>query len=130
MTARMINDVIKFDRKLFYNQFVWIFIFFLSTPVFAFPIDLTKDWKLVSGKNLNITIEDVSWKKIKSLPIPEDFISFSEDIYTLTLLKTFEVSTSDFQKLSLDGLSIHFPLLTNVYEVYFNGEKLEVVELF
>ncbi|UOG52194.1 SpoIIE family protein phosphatase [Leptospira noguchii] len=124
MTARMINDVIKFDRKLFYNQFVWIFIFFLSTPVFAFPIDLTKDWKLVSGKNLNITIEDVSWKKIKSLPIPEDFISFSEDIYTLTLLKTFEVSTSDFQKLSLDGLSIHFPLLTNVYEVYFNGEKI------
>lgn len=120
----MINDVIKFDRKLFYNQFVWIFIFFLSTPVFAFPIDLTKDWKLVSGKNLNITIEDVSWKKIKSLPIPEDFISFSEDIYTLTLLKTFEVSTSDFQKLSLDGLSIHFPLLTNVYEVYFNGEKI------
>ncbi|UOG41253.1 SpoIIE family protein phosphatase [Leptospira noguchii] len=124
MTARMINDVIKFDRKLFYNQFVWIFIFFLSTPVFAFPLDLTKDWKLVSGKNLNITIEDVSWKKIKSLPIPEDFISFSEDIYTLTLLKTFEVSTSDFQKLSLDGLSIHFPLLTNVYEVYFNGEKI------
>ncbi len=120
----MINDVIKFDRKLFYNQFVWIFIFFLSTPVFAFPLDLTKDWKLVSGKNLNITIEDVSWKKIKSLPIPEDFISFSEDIYTLTLLKTFEVSTSDFQKLSLDGLSIHFPLLTNVYEVYFNGEKI------
>ncbi|UOG30018.1 SpoIIE family protein phosphatase [Leptospira noguchii] len=120
----MINDVIKFDWKLFYNQFVWIFIFFLSTPVFAFPIDLTKDWKLVSGKNLNITIEDVSWKKIKSLPIPEDFISFSEDIYTLTLLKTFEVSTSDFQKLSLDGLSIHFPLLTNVYEVYFNGEKI------
>lgn len=120
----MINDVIKFDRKLFYNQFVWIFIFFLSTPVFAFPLDLTKDWKLVSGKNLNITIEDVSWKKIKFLPIPEDFISFSEDIYTLTLLKTFEVSTSDFQKLSLDGLSIHFPLLTNVYEVYFNGEKI------
>ncbi|EMS84790.1 SpoIIE family protein phosphatase [Leptospira noguchii] len=120
----MINDVIKFDWKLFYNQFVWIFIFFLSTPVFAFPIDLTKDWKLVSGKNLNITIEDVSWEKIKSLPIPEDFISFSEDIYTLTLLKTFEVSTSDFQKLSLDGLSIHFPLLTNVYEVYFNGEKI------
>ncbi|WP_196229213.1 SpoIIE family protein phosphatase [Leptospira noguchii] len=124
MTARMINDVIKFDWKLFYNQFVWIFIFFLSTPIFAFPIDLTKDWKLVSGKNLNITIEDVSWEKIKSLPIPEDFISFSEDIYTLTLLKTFEVSTSDFQKLSLDGLSIHFPLLTNVYEVYFNGEKI------
>ncbi|EMN01086.1 stage II sporulation protein E [Leptospira noguchii str. 1993005606] len=120
----MINDVIKFDWKLFYNQFVWIFIFFLSTPIFAFPIDLTKDWKLVSGKNLNITIEDVSWEKIKSLPIPEDFISFSEDIYTLTLLKTFEVSTSDFQKLSLDGLSIHFPLLTNVYEVYFNGEKI------
>ncbi|WP_201047309.1 SpoIIE family protein phosphatase [Leptospira noguchii] len=124
MTARMINDVIKFDRKLFYNQFVWIFIFFVSTPIFAFPIDLTKDWKLVSGKNLNVSIKDVSWKKIKSLPIPEDFISFSEDIYTLTLLKTFEVSTSDFQKLSLDGLSIHFPLLTNVYEVYFNGEKI------
>ncbi len=120
----MINDVIKFDRKLFYNQFVWIFIFFVSTPIFAFPIDLTKDWKLVSGKNLNVSIKDVSWKKIKSLPIPEDFISFSEDIYTLTLLKTFEVSTSDFQKLSLDGLSIHFPLLTNVYEVYFNGEKI------
>lgn len=34
------------------------------------------------------------------------------------------MSTSDFQKLSLDGLSIHFPLLTNVYEVYFNGEKI------
>ncbi|EMO52080.1 stage II sporulation protein E [Leptospira noguchii] len=120
----MINDVIKFDWKLFYNQFVWIFIFFLSTPVFAFPIDLTKDWKLVSGKNLNVSIEDASWKKIKSLPIPEDSISFSEDIYTLTLLKTFEVSANDFQKLTLDGLSIHFPLLTNVYEVYFNGEKI------
>ncbi|EKO50406.1 SpoIIE family protein phosphatase [Leptospira kirschneri] len=120
----MINDVIKFDRKLFYNKFVWIFIFFISTPVFAFPIDLTKDWKLVSGKNLNVSIEDVSWKEIRSLPIPEDSISFSEDIYTLTLLKTFEVSVNDFQKLNLDGLSIHFPFLTNVYEVYFNGEKI------
>ncbi|EMM79761.1 hypothetical protein LEP1GSC037_5545 [Leptospira interrogans str. 2006001854] len=103
---------------------IWIFIFFVSTPIFAFPIDLTKDWKIISGKNLNASIKDVSWKELKSLPIPEDSISFSEGIYTLTLLKTFEVSANDFQKLALDGLSIHFPLLTNVYEVYFNGEKI------
>ncbi|EKR55979.1 SpoIIE family protein phosphatase [Leptospira interrogans] len=120
----MINDIIKFDPKIFYDKLIWVFIFFVSTPVFAFPIDLTKDWKLISGKNLNASIKDASWKELKSLPIPEDSISFSEGIYTLTLLKTFEVSANDFQKLALDGLSIHFPLLTNVYEVYFNGEKI------
>ncbi|EMG23900.1 hypothetical protein LEP1GSC150_4278 [Leptospira interrogans serovar Copenhageni str. LT2050] len=120
----MISDIIKFDPKIFYDKLIWIFIFFVSTPIFAFPIDLTKDWKIISGKNLNASIKDVSWKELKSLPIPEDSISFSEGIYTLTLLKTFEVSANDFQKLALDGLSIHFPLLTNVYEVYFNGEKI------
>ncbi len=108
----------------FYDQFLWLVILFISTPVFAFPIDLTENWKLVSGRNLDISVEDISWKELKSLPIPKEAISsFSlpkDTIYTLTLLKTFEISVQEVQELALDGLSVHFPLLSNVYEVFFN----------
>nr|WP_036096645.1 SpoIIE family protein phosphatase [Leptospira weilii] len=118
----------KPNRKFFYDRFFWFVVFLFSTPVFAFPINLTTDWKIVAGKNLNASIEDVSWKDLKSLPIPKDTVdlfSFPKDaISTLTLLKTFEVSAREVQELSLDGLSIHFPFLSNVYEVYFNGEKI------
>nr|WP_036043796.1 SpoIIE family protein phosphatase [Leptospira alstonii] len=118
----------KPNRKFSYDRFFWFVVFLLSTPVFAFPINLTTDWKIVAGKNLNASIEDVSWKDLKSIPIPKDTVrlfSFPKDaIYTLTLLKAFEISAQEVQELSLDGLSIHFPFLSNVYEVYFNGEKI------
>ncbi len=116
------------NENFFYDRFLWLVMLFVSTPIFAFPINLTEDWKLASGRNLNVSIEDVSWKELKSLPIPKEAVrSFSltkDTIYTLTLLKTFEISANEVQELVLDGLSIHFPLLSNVYEVYFNGEKI------
>ncbi|ABJ80166.1 SpoIIE family protein phosphatase [Leptospira borgpetersenii serovar Hardjo-bovis] len=124
----MRNNAMKPNGIFFYDQFLWLVILFISTPVFAFPIDLTENWKLVSGRNLDVSVEDISWKELKSLPIPKEAIpSFSlpkDTIYTLTLLKTFEISAQEVQELVLDGLSVHFPLLSNVYEVFFNGEKI------
>ncbi|MBE8399296.1 SpoIIE family protein phosphatase [Leptospira borgpetersenii serovar Tarassovi] len=124
----MRNNAMKPNGIFFYDQFLWLVILFISTPVFAFPIDLTENWKLVSGRNLDVSVEDISWKELKSLPIPKEAIpSFSlpkDTIYTLTLLKTFEISAQEVQELALDGLSVHFPLLSNVYEVFFNGEKI------
>ncbi|WP_425269789.1 SpoIIE family protein phosphatase [Leptospira yasudae] len=100
----------------------------ISAPIFSFPIQLTKDWKITEGKNLTAPIENPSWKELKSLPIPKDMIrsfSFPGDFTrTVTLLKRFDISAQDLNALSIDGLSVHFPLLTNAYEIYFNGEKI------
>nr|WP_246846719.1 SpoIIE family protein phosphatase [Leptospira barantonii] len=115
-------------RKIISIRSFCLIVFLLSSPILAFPIQISKDWKIAAGKNLEVRAEDPSWKEFKSLPIPKDLLrsfSFSEDVVpTVTLLKTFDVSSQDIQGLTMDGLSIHFPLLTNVYEIYFNGEKI------
>ncbi|RHX81686.1 histidine kinase [Leptospira yasudae] len=114
--------------KRFYNRILLCVFFLISAPIFSFPIQLTKDWKITEGKNLTAPIENPSWKELKSLPIPKDIIrsfSYPEDFTrTVTLLKRFDISAQDLNALSIDGLSVHFPLLTNAYEIHFNGEKI------
>ncbi|MGQ2869212.1 hypothetical protein ACT533_01090, partial [Leptospira santarosai] len=74
----MRNNVMRSNENFFYDRFLWLVMLFVSTPIFAFPINLTEDWKLASGRNLNASIEDVSWKELKSLPIPKEAVrSFS-----------------------------------------------------
>ncbi|TGK33389.1 histidine kinase [Leptospira gomenensis] len=103
-----------------------LFCFFSALE--AFPIPLTKDWKISSGKNLQSGEDDPNWIVLQSLPIPKhtlDSFSYPEDtIHSVTLLKSFIISKEEISELSTDGLSVHFPLFTNVYEVFFNGERI------
>ncbi|WP_245667257.1 SpoIIE family protein phosphatase [Leptospira tipperaryensis] len=103
-------------------------LLFVSTELFAFPTVLTKDWKLSVGKNVDLSEDDPIWKKFDSLPIPKEILqnfSLPEDSpHTITLLRKIEISKAEIEELNTDGLSVHFPLFTNVYEVFFNGDKV------
>ncbi|MBM9500971.1 SpoIIE family protein phosphatase [Leptospira sp. 201903071] len=83
---------------------------------------------LSAGRNTDLSVDDSTWKKLDSLPIPKERIknlSLPEDSpYTITLLKKIEISKTEIDELNSDGLSLHFPLFTNVYEVFFNGVKV------
>ncbi|WP_429945427.1 SpoIIE family protein phosphatase [Leptospira stimsonii] len=103
-------------------------LLFASTELFAFPTVLTKDWKLSVGRNVGISEQDPIWIKLDSLPIPKELLrsfTFPENsVHTVTLLKKIEVSNAEIEELNTDGISVHLPLLTNVYEVFFNGNKV------
>ncbi|WP_429946819.1 SpoIIE family protein phosphatase [Leptospira stimsonii] len=103
-------------------------LLFASTELFAFPTVLTKDWKLSVGRNVDISEQDPIWIKLDSLPIPKEILrsfTFPENsVHTVTLLKKIEVSNAEIEELNTDGISVHLPLLTNVYEVFFNGNKV------
>ncbi|MDV6235578.1 SpoIIE family protein phosphatase [Leptospira ellisii] len=114
-------------NKLF-PTIVFLWLFYFPASVGAFPIPLTKDWKLLPGKNLQLSADDPAWIVLQSLPIPKDTLrsfSYSEDsISSVTLSKRFRISKEEIAELATDGLSVHFPLFTNVYEVFFNGERI------
>ncbi|WP_244939977.1 SpoIIE family protein phosphatase [Leptospira adleri] len=123
----MNNGITKKTTSFRYRLLLSILLF-VSAELFAFPTVLTKDWKLSVGKNVSLSEDDPSWKKIDSLPISKELLrsfSFPEDSpHTVTLLKKIEISKSEIEELNADGLSVHFPLFTNVYEVFFNGHKV------
>ncbi|RHX88128.1 histidine kinase [Leptospira stimsonii] len=117
------------NRKLFLHyRFLLSILLFASTELFAFPTVLTKDWKLSVGRNVDISEQDPIWIKLDSLPIPKEILrsfTFPENsVHTVTLLKKIEVSNAEIEELNTDGISVHLPLLTNVYEVFFNGNKV------
>ncbi|TGK23837.1 SpoIIE family protein phosphatase [Leptospira stimsonii] len=116
-------------RKLFLHyRFLLSILLFASTELFAFPTVLTKDWKLSVGRNVDISEQDPIWIKLDSLPVPKEILrsfTFPENsVHTVTLLKKIEVSNAEIEELNTDGISVHLPLLTNVYEVFFNGNKV------
>lgn len=116
-------------RKLFLHyRFLLSILLFASTELFAFPTVLTKDWKLSVGRNVDISEQDPIWIKLDSLPIPKEILrsfTFPENsVHTVTLIKKIEVSNAEIEELNTDGISVHLPLLTNVYEVFFNGNKV------
>ncbi|RHX92535.1 histidine kinase [Leptospira stimsonii] len=116
-------------RKVFLHyRFLLSILLFASTELFAFPTVLTKDWKLSVGRNVGISEQDPIWIKLDSLPIPKELLrsfTFPENsVHTVTLLKKIEVSNAEIEELNTDGISVHLPLLTNVYEVFFNGNKV------
>nr|WP_232380795.1 SpoIIE family protein phosphatase [Leptospira ainlahdjerensis] len=101
---------------------------FVSHELFSFPTVLTKDWILSVGRNVDLSADDPAWRKLDSLPIPKETLRnlfLPEDsLHTITLLREVEISKTEFDELNSDGLSVHFPLFTNVYEVFFNGVKV------
>lgn len=106
------------------KYFFYAIIFYLNTfqPVFSFPISLVGDWYYREGFHFDYQENPNNWIKTNQFPITyksekEEGFNFVSFYHEINLTKE-ELSKKD------ETLSIFFPYLTNVYKVYWNGEKV------
>lgn len=102
-------------------------IFFLCCPsLFSFPVSMYQDWKVSFGKNLDYSSSNENWQGIRSLTFRPNLLKNlpQTTIMSFTLYKDFELTKSDLESLDKE-VGIYFPFITNVYEAYLNGVKID-----
>ncbi len=108
------------------NKLLFLFLLFFQISIFSesFPILLKNEWKGKIGKHLEFK-EDASWENFKELTIRfTDFKNkFETGIVQFTLYKKVILKKEEINSLD-ESLSLLIPFLSNVYEIYFNGEKI------
>ncbi|PJZ69848.1 histidine kinase [Leptospira perolatii] len=113
---------------MFRLTLIVVFLFIAPIALHSFPIPLEKQWKISFGKNIEKEAQGIKWKDLPSLPIPNNFFepqgASSEAYRVATLRKNIEFSPEEIQQLNVDSPSVHFPLLSNAYEIYFNGKRI------
>jgi len=102
--------------KLFLTGF-----FILFQSLYAFPIDLTKDWnysfeRYIPGKELD-------WKFLEILPVTENppGTSNSQGLIYISYRRIVSISDEDKLQLKRDLPSLHIPFIASYYEIYWNG---------
>jgi serine phosphatase RsbU (regulator of sigma subunit) len=120
-----VNYMKNFNR--IFSRLIRIsFILYFSFPahLFSLPIELGEKWLLKPTKDLSNSAE--GWKEIPELPIADDIknIEFTEERHLVTIKKEIEITSNDLKELDDTSLSLHFPYLSNYYEIYWNGNLL------
>ncbi|MBE7413568.1 MAG: SpoIIE family protein phosphatase [Leptospiraceae bacterium] len=98
----------------------------LSLEASPLPSSLIEDWYAKDGIDLTTNETDPSWKKFEKLRITIKDIEPNDPNETfrrITLLKKFQFEKSFLKNLNED-ISILIPFITNIYDVYFNGQKI------
>jgi serine phosphatase RsbU (regulator of sigma subunit) len=104
---------------------VSLFLFFVfPIQLFSLPIELGENWLIKPIKDLSNSAE--GWKQVAELPISDDIknLEFKEERHLVTIKKDVEITSKDLKELDDTALSIHFPYLSNYYEIYWNGDLL------
>ncbi|HMV76608.1 MAG TPA: SpoIIE family protein phosphatase [Leptospiraceae bacterium] len=100
-----------------------LFCFLFSCALHSVPVSLMGEWELKEGKNLNETGLE-GW--IKSTSLPLNFVQLKSSsgckLCTVTFRKKIQMSREDIQ--TRESLAVIFPYISNVFEVYWNGELL------
>ncbi len=118
-----------FDKQLksFGSFILHCFIFLSSFSLFALPIDLSKNWNVTNHWIVKDLPSAPDWIRLDALPLKNvsDKLSFDENkLRYVTLHKTFLISGKDIQETEADAFSLHVPYISNVFEIYLNGERI------
>lgn len=101
----------------------FLFCFLLTSALYSVPVSLMGEWELKEGKNLNETGSE-GW--IKSSSFPLNFVQLHSSsgcsLCSVTFRKKIQMNRED--TLTKESLAIVFPYISNVFEVYWNGELL------
>ncbi|TGM23577.1 stage II sporulation protein E, partial [Leptospira selangorensis] len=111
-------------KKITFSLLVFIFV---SSSLSALPIDLTKNWYVTKEFVISERPDNKSWKTLESLPLSNILPQFDWErgkLRKVTMVKSFLLSPTDFQKVEDDAFSLHLPYISNYYEVYINGELI------
>jgi len=114
-------------RKL-QNITALFFLIFIHNPLFAspLPISLIEDWYAKDGIDLTTNETDPSWKKFEKLNITIKNIEPNDPNATfrkVTLLRKISFEKSFLKNLHED-ISILIPYVSNIYDIYFNEQKI------
>ncbi|TGN09800.1 SpoIIE family protein phosphatase [Leptospira ilyithenensis] len=103
----------------------YLLAFFAFTPAFALPIDLSKNWQVTTGWILEVLPSSPRWIQLDVLPLSEIVpkLNFEPDnIRYVTMHKSFIITNKDMEETAKDAFSLHIPYISNVYQVYINGD--------